>query len=102
MNRRQALLGATLASEFGLFCAPKLAFAQAPMSSGEVVKVDKDAGRITLKHNGIKTLEVPAMSLVFRVANAAWLNDVAAGDRVRFRAERVDGQYTITAINKAP
>lgn len=99
MNRRQTLL---LTTAVTLPTLSALVFAQAAMSTGEVVKVDKGASRITLKHNGIKGLDVPAMSLVFRVANAALLNDLAPGDRVRFQAERVDGQYTITTINKAP
>jgi Cu(I)/Ag(I) efflux system periplasmic protein CusF len=103
MNRRQAFR-CTIAI---VPCAkPMLAVAQAqaqaPASTAEVVKVDKEAGRITLKHNGIKALDVPPMSLVFRVSNPQMLNDVAAGDRVRFTAARVDGQYTLTAITKAP
>jgi Cu(I)/Ag(I) efflux system periplasmic protein CusF len=100
MNRRQALRLATSAA-VPLFVATPTP-AQTSLSTGEVVKVDKDAARITLKHNGIKNLDVPAMSLVFRVANAALLSNLAPGDRVRFQAERVDGQYTITTINKVP
>ena len=57
-----------------------LALAQAPMANGEVTKLDKANARITLKHGEIK----------------------AVGDRVRFTAERIDGNYTVTALSKAP
>jgi Cu(I)/Ag(I) efflux system periplasmic protein CusF len=97
MNRRQSLL---LMTSVALPVLPSMA--QTTSSTGEVVKVDKAAARITLKHNGIKNLDVPAMTLVLRVNNAALLNDIEAGDRVRFQAERVDGQYTITTLNKVP
>jgi Cu/Ag efflux protein CusF len=30
------------------------------------------------------------------------LDDVAVGDRVRFAVERIDGQYTVVMISKAP
>jgi Cu(I)/Ag(I) efflux system periplasmic protein CusF len=78
------------------------ALAQAPTAGGEVAKVDKAASRITLKHSGIKNLDMPPMSMTFRVRDAKMLDDLAVGDRVRFVAERVDGQYTLTALSKAP
>ena len=78
------------------------AWAQVVTINGEVVKIDKAAGRITLKHGEIKSLDIPPMTLAWRVQSPHLLEDVAVGDRVRFVPARIDGQYTITALNKAP
>jgi Cu(I)/Ag(I) efflux system periplasmic protein CusF len=75
------------------------AFAQ--QAEGEVTKVDKPQARITVKHNGIKHLDMPAMTMAFRVNDAKVLDTVAAGDRVRFSADKVNGSYTITSLSKA-
>lgn len=72
--------------------------AAAVMTDGEVRKVDKDAGKITLKHGPIPNLEMPDMTMVFRVKDAAMLDAVKAGDKVRFTADKVGGQYTVTRI----
>jgi Cu(I)/Ag(I) efflux system protein CusF len=76
--------------------------AWAQSTEAEVRKVDKSAGKLTLKHGEIKNLDMPPMTMVFRVKDKAWLDQVAAGDKVRFDAEKVDGQYVVTALKKAP
>jgi Cu/Ag efflux protein CusF len=78
------------------------AWAQSAPVAGEVTKLDKAAGRITLKHGEIKHLDMPPMTMVFRVREAKLLDGVAVGDRVRFTADKIDGQYTVTALNKSP
>ncbi len=78
------------------------AFAQGAMTDGEVRKIDAAAGRITLKHGEIKQLDMPPMTMVFRVKDPALLGKVQVGDRVKFAAEKIDGQYTVTSIAKAP
>lgn len=65
---------------------------------GEVKKIDADVGKITLKHGPIKNLDLPAMQMAFRVANPAWLKTVQVGDKVVFSADKVGGQFTITAL----
>ncbi len=76
------------------------AFAQAalPATEAEVRKVDRDAGKITLKHGEIKNLDMPAMSMVFQVQDKALLDKVKAGDRVSFTADKVNGAYTVMSI----
>lgn len=76
------------------------AFAQAalPVSEAEVRKVDKDAGKITLKHGEIKNLDMPPMSMVFQVQDKALLDKVKAGDKVNFTADKVNGAYTVLSI----
>jgi Cu(I)/Ag(I) efflux system periplasmic protein CusF len=83
-----------------LFSATLLA--QAPPVDGEVKKIDKAQGRITLKHGDIKHLDMPPMTMVFRVSSPAMLDAVAVGDKVRFTAEKVGGNYTVTTLSKAP
>jgi Cu(I)/Ag(I) efflux system protein CusF len=69
-------------------------------SSGEVVKIDKSAGKITLKHGPLKKLDMDSMTMVFRVADPAMLDAVKAGDKVRFEADRVNGAITIMTMDK--
>lgn len=96
MNRLLAGVGVTL------LLAVAAVGAQTPTVAGEVVKMDKPAARITLKHDGIRNLDMPAMTMSFHVRNARQLDEVMVGDRVRFTAERADGQYTVTMILKVP
>jgi Cu(I)/Ag(I) efflux system periplasmic protein CusF len=76
--------------------------AQTARVSGEVTKVDAAGGRITIKHDGIKNLDMPPMSMAFRAADTKLLNGIAVGDKVQFTAERINGQYTVTSLSKAP
>jgi uncharacterized cupredoxin-like copper-binding protein len=77
------------------------AVAASALTEAEVRKVDKDAKKITLKHQEIKHLDMPAMTMVFLVKDEAMLDRVKKGDRVRFTAEKMGGAYTITAIEEA-
>ena len=70
----------------------------ATMSDAEVRKVDKEAKKITLKHGEIKNLDMPAMTMVFQVKDAALLDKAKAGDRIKFSAEKIAGGYAVTAI----
>jgi Cu(I)/Ag(I) efflux system protein CusF len=69
-----------------------------PMAEAEVRKVDKEAGKITLKHGPIPKLDMPAMTMVFQVKDKAMLDQVKAGDKVRFEADRIGGQFTVVKI----
>ena len=69
------------------------------LSEGEVRKVDKDAQEITVRHGPLANLDMPAMTMVFRVKDPAMLDKVKAGDKVKFRAEKVGGAFTITHID---
>ena len=72
-----------------------------PLADGEVLKVDKGAGKLTLKHGPIPSLDMPKMTMVFRVKDPAMLDQVKAGDRVRFVADKIGGQYTVVGIEPA-
>jgi Cu(I)/Ag(I) efflux system protein CusF len=71
------------------------------MSEGEVRKVDKEAKKITLRHGPLANLDMPAMTMVFQVKDPAILDQVKAGDKVKFVAEKVGGAFTITKIEPA-
>jgi len=72
-----------------------------PSIEAEVRKVDKDAGKITLKHGAITNLDMPAMSMVFQVKDKAMLDKVKAGDKVAFTVDKINGTYTVLSIEPA-
>ncbi len=77
------------------------AAAASDFAEGEVRKVDKSAGKITLRHGEIKSLDMPPMTMVFTAARPEMLDKVKAGDKVRFRASNNGGAYTVTEIEAA-
>ena len=74
--------------------------ATAALSAGEVKSIDKSAGKITLKHGPLANLDMPAMTMVFRVRDPAMLEQVKAGDKVRFEAENAAAGITVTKMQK--
>jgi Cu/Ag efflux protein CusF len=72
--------------------------ASAPISEGEVRKVDKGAGKVTIKHGTLQNLDMPPMTMVFRVKDPAMLDQIKEGDRIRFTAEKIDGALTVTQV----
>ena len=82
------------------------AFAQVPMkdaAEAEVRKIDKDAKKVTLKHGPIKNLDMPGMTMVFQVKDAALLDKLVLltpGDKIMFTAEQQQGAYVVTGAEK--
>lgn len=72
------------------------------MTNGEVRKVDTGQGKVTIKHDAIDNLGMPAMTMVFRAANLALLQALKTGDKIRFRAEKIAGGLTVTEILLIP
>ena len=73
-------------------------------AEAEIRKIDKDARKITLKHGPIKNLDMPGMTMVFQVKDAALLEKLAqlsVGDRIMFTAEQQQGAYVVTGVEKA-
>lgn len=77
------------------------AAAQVDLVDGQVTKVDAPAGKITIKHGPLKKFDMDGMTMVFRAADPAMLKAVKAGDKVKFDADKVNGQFTVTRIEKA-
>ena len=81
--------------------AAKSSPAAASMTDGEVRKIDKDTSKITIKHGEIKHLEMPGMTMVFKVLDPALLDKVKPGEKVNFTAEKRDGAIVVMAIDVA-
>jgi len=79
-------------------CIAMSALAAGDLTDGEIRKVDKDAGKITIKHGPIRNLDMPQMTMVFQVKEQGMLEQVKAGDKVRFSAEKIGERYTVTRI----
>ena len=73
----------------------------ADMAEGEIRKVSKDTGKLTIKHGPIKSLDMPPMTMVFTAKNPALLDKVAVGDKVRFSVVDEGGQMLVTDIQPA-
>ena len=72
------------------------------MVDGQVTKIDESASKITLKHGLIKKFDMDdGMTMVFRVQDAGMLKQVKVGDKVKFEADKVNGQFTVTKIQKS-
>jgi Cu(I)/Ag(I) efflux system periplasmic protein CusF len=70
------------------------------LTDGEVRKVDKDAKKITIRHGPIQNLDMPPMTMVFQVKDPAVLDQVKAGDKVKFAVEKVGGAFTVMSIER--
>ena len=75
--------------------------AAAQSISGTVTKVDEPQGKLTINHGPIKNLDMDAMTMVFRAGEPAMLKGLKAGDKIKFDADRVNGQITVTKLQKA-
>ncbi|MBI5255933.1 MAG: copper-binding protein [Burkholderiales bacterium] len=81
--------------------AAPAASAAASMADGEVRKVDPEQAKLTLRHGPIASLDMPGMTMVFKVADPKLLAGLKPGDKVRFTAMRLNGVFTVTAIEPA-
>ncbi|MBP7491099.1 MAG: copper-binding protein [Rhodoferax sp.] len=80
----------------------KMEMAHSPsLTDGEVKKIDKEQGKITLKHGAIKHMDMPGMTMVFLAQDKAMLDTVKVGDKVRFRVVEQGGKMTVTEIGPA-
>jgi Cu(I)/Ag(I) efflux system protein CusF len=70
------------------------------MSTGEVKKIDKGAGKMTIQHGPLTNLGMDAMTMVFRVNDQLMLEEVSVGDKIRFIAEEPNGKLTVTRLEK--
>lgn len=103
------ILGAALALPAGAddshkhHAAPpsKPAAAGGAWTDGEVRKVDKAAGKLTIKHGPMPKFDMPAMTMAYRVKDKAMLDQLKPGDKIRFDADGVGGEFTVLRLEKA-
>ncbi|BET27500.1 Cu/Ag efflux protein CusF [Limnobacter thiooxidans] len=74
---------------------------QTELAEGEIRKINKSTGKITVKHGEIKSVEMPPMTMVFGVADKAMLEGLNEGDKVKFNVKQEGSNYTVTEIRKA-
>ena len=88
----------TLALAATLF-ATTLSMASAEtFTKGIVKKIDAKAGKVTIIHEELVDLDMPAMTMVFRVADAAMLETLSEGQEIEFVVARVEGKLTVTKL----
>lgn len=68
------------------------------LTDGEVRKIDKETGKVTIRHSEIKHLEMPPMTMVFVAKDKSILDKVKTGDKVRFMTVNENGQMIVTDI----
>lgn len=90
-----------IATALALLATTALA-ADLPPAEAEVRRVNPAGQEITLRHGEIKNLEMPPMTMVFKVKDVALLAKLKAGDKVRFTADRINGSYTVLSIEPVP
>jgi len=72
----------------------------AALAEGEVRKVDKAAGKITIKHGPIPNLDMPPMTMAYRVKDQAMLDQLKPGDKITFEANSIGGAFTLMRFEK--
>jgi len=75
--------------------------AEAQSINGTVKKIDAEQGKLTIDHGPIKNLDMDSMTMVFRASDPAMLKGLKAGDKIKFDADRVNGQITVTKLQKS-
>jgi len=79
-----------------------LSYAQSALVDGQVTKVDEAAGKISIKHGPLKKFDMDeGMTMVFRAQDPAVLKTVKPGDKIKFDADKINGQFTVTKIEKS-
>ena len=77
------------------------AASNAELTDGEVRKVDLANSKVTIKHEEIKNLDMPGMTMVFQVKDVALLGKAKVGDKIRFKAEKAGSSFVVTDIQPA-
>jgi Cu(I)/Ag(I) efflux system periplasmic protein CusF len=92
----------TLIVALALSIGAQSAVAQSELIDGQVTKVDQSAGKITIRHGPAKRLGMESgMTMVYKAQDPAMLKAIKAGNKIKFDAEQVNGQYTLTKIELA-
>lgn len=77
------------------------AIADEVMVKGEVTKIDEAQAKLTIKHDPIKKFDMDAMTMVFKAGDPAMIKAVKPGDKIQFHIDKINGQFTVTKLEKA-
>lgn len=75
--------------------------ASAQLTAGEVRKVDTEQSKVTIKHEALENLDMPGMTMVLKVQDERLLKDVKPGNKIMFRAEKIDAGFTVVKLEQA-
>jgi Cu(I)/Ag(I) efflux system protein CusF len=92
---------AQMSHAHGAIATQAAASVQSADGAGEVRKIDVENRKVTLKHDAMKEMGMPAMTMVYPVADASVLRNIKVGEKVRFRAASAGGKTTITEMQAA-
>ena len=70
------------------------------MTAGELKRVDIHTGKLTIRHEEIRNLGMPSMTMVFHLADPSLGNGLKPGDKLRFHVEEINGALTITRLER--
>ncbi len=73
---------------------------QQTWTSGTVVRVSVERGKVTIEHGPIKNLEMMAMTMPFTVADASLLEGLAAGDKIEFVASMNGDELVVVDLRR--
>jgi Cu/Ag efflux protein CusF len=76
------------------------AAASAALTEGEVRKVDKGAGKVTIKHGPMPKFDMPPMTMAYPVTDKAMLDQLKPGDKIKFDVDGTGGKFTVTRLEK--
>ena len=96
--KRFAVLALALSLVMPGYAQPKKAEGQSHKGTGIVTNVDRAGGKVTLKHDPIKSLNWPTMTMAFSVKDKAMLDKVKQGAKVDFSFTQSGKDYVITEI----
>ena len=94
----------SLSLRIGAGLAAAALFATAAIAQdakGKITKVDEAQGKMTIDHGPIKKYDMDSMTMIFKAGDPAMLKAVKPGDNVTFNLDKVNGQFTVTKIDKA-
>jgi len=100
MLRRRTVFSAAL---FALTVSPIPSLGQeSAQVTGEIVKIDERAGKVSIKHGPIASLNLNEDGKTddFRPKDGLLFNALKVGDKIRFTAERANGELTIVKLEK--
>ncbi|WP_348623349.1 copper-binding protein [Hyphomicrobium sp. 802] len=101
MKRSKALLISSVVASLISVAASAEDAKSLPIINGVVKKIDSAAGKMTIKHQAITNLDMGAMTMVFKANDPAMLKTVKAGDKIKFSADKINGQITVMMVEKA-
>jgi Cu/Ag efflux protein CusF len=70
------------------------------MADGEVRRIDPAKGTVLLKHGEIKSINMGAMTMGFKLKDPAQAAGLKVGDKVKFAVEQKGDELIVTQIQK--